>query len=58
MNGAARIVAILSRLFGMTRVAMIPGTAQAKLEIIGIIDWPDKPTERMVLSIRYAARAR
>ena len=58
MKGAARIVAIRSRRFGMTRVAMIPGTAQAKLEIIGIIDCPDRPTDRIVLSIRYAARAR
>jgi len=29
MNGAIRIVAILSRLFSMVRVAMIAGTAQA-----------------------------
>ena len=30
----------------------MPGTAQAKLEIIGMIDWPDSPTERITLSIR------
>jgi hypothetical protein len=52
MNGAAIMVAIRSRLFGMTRVAIIPGTAQAKLEIIGMIDCPDKPTERIALSIK------
>ena len=52
INGAAMIVAILSRRLGITRVAMMPGTAHAKLEIIGMIDWPDKPTERIVLSIR------
>ena len=58
MNGAASMVAILSRRFGITRVAMMPGTAQAKLEIIGMMDWPDKPAERITLSIKYAARAR
>ena len=52
MNGAAMMVAIRSRRFGMTRVAMMPGTAQAKLEIIGMIDCPDKPTERIARSIR------
>ena len=58
INGDAKIVANRSRLFGMTRVAIIPGTAQAKLDIIGIIDCPDKPTERIRRSKRYAARAR
>ena len=38
MNGAARIVAMRSRRFGMTRVAMIEGTAQAKLDSSGITD--------------------
>ncbi len=52
MNGAAIIVAMRSRRLGMTRVAMMPGTAQAKLEIIGMIDWPERPTERMARSIR------
>ena len=52
MNGAAKIVAIRSRRFGMTRVAMMPGTAQAKLEIIGMIDWPERPTERITRSSR------
>ena len=52
MNGAARIVAIRSRRLGMTRVAMMPGTAQAKLDTIGMIDCPERPTERITRSIR------
>ena len=58
MNGAARIVAMRSRRLGMTRVAMMAGTAQAKLDSIGITDWPESPTPRMTRSIRKAARAR
>ena len=58
MNGAARIVAIRSRRFGITRVAMIAGTAHAKLDSSGITDWPDNPTERIARSTRNAARAR
>jgi len=46
------IVAIRSRRLGITRDAIMPGTAQAKLEIIGIIDWPDNPTDRIVRSMR------
>ncbi len=38
MNGAARIVAMRSRRFGITRVAMIDGTAHAKLDSSGIMD--------------------
>ncbi len=38
MNGAAKIVAMRSRRFGMTRVAMIDGTAHAKLDNSGITD--------------------
>ena len=58
MNGAAKIVAMRSRRFGITRVAMIDGTAQAKLDSSGITDCPDKPTLRMARSTRNAARAR
>ncbi len=43
MNGAAMIVEMRSRRFGMTRVAMIDGTAQAKLDSSGITDCPDRP---------------
>ena len=52
MNGAASMVAMRSRRLGITRVAMMPGTAQAKLDTIGMIDCPDKPTERITRSIR------
>ena len=52
MNGAARIVAIRSRRLGITRVAMIAGTAHAKLDSNGITDCPDKPTARMARSTR------
>ena len=58
MNGAARIVAIRSRRFGITRVAMIDGTAHAKLDRSGITDWPESPTARIARSTRNAARAR
>ena len=58
MNGAARIVAMRSRRFGITRVAMMDGTAQAKLDKSGITDWPESPTERIARSTRNAARAR
>ena len=57
MNGAARIVAIRSRRFGMTRVAMIAGTAHAKLESSGITDCPDNPT-RAHRAIDEECRAR
>jgi len=42
----------------MTRVAIMEGTAQAKLLSMGITDWPESPTLRMARSIRKAARAR
>ena len=54
--GAARIVAIRSRRSGITRVAMMPGTAQAKLDSIGMKDWPDRPTERIRRSTMKATR--
>mgnify|MGYP001376382683 CR=1 FL=1 len=58
MKGAAMIVAIRSRLSGMTRVAIMPGTAQAKPEINGITDCPESPAARMARSIRKAVRAK
>jgi len=57
VNWKATLLVFVATLL-ITRVAMMPGTAQAKLEIIGMIDCPDRPTERIVRSIRYAARAR
>jgi len=43
MNGAIRIVAILSRLFSMVRVAMIAGTAQAYADNRGMNAFPFSP---------------
>lgn len=57
MSGAARIVAI--RVFDepMVRVAMIPGTAQAKEESMATKARPSSPVAAMMRSMRYAARA-
>ena len=57
MSGATRIVASRSRRFSMTRVAMIPGTAQATEDSIGMNDLPLRPQRAISLSIRNAARA-
>src|SRR5216683_2840901 len=43
MSGATRMVANRSRRFSMTRVAMMPGTAQATDESIGMKDLPLSP---------------
>ncbi len=51
------MVARRSRRFSMTRVAMIPGTAQATLDSIGMNDLPLRPQRDISLSIRNAARA-
>ena len=56
MKGAARMVARRSRRSGITRVAMMPGTAQAKLESMGMKDWPESPTERIRRSTMKATR--
>ena len=40
----------------MVRVAMIPGTAQAKLDSNGMNARPDRPTPCISRSIRKAAR--
>ncbi len=58
MNGATRMVASRSRRSGITRVAMIPGTAQAKLESMGMNEWPESPVARIRRSIRKAKRIR
>ena len=58
ISGAIMIVAMRSRRFGIVRVAMMPGTAQAKLESSGMNARPDSPTLPMSRSSRYAARGR
>jgi len=50
------MVAKRSRRSAITRVAMIPGTAHAKLESIGMNDWPESPEKRITRSMRNAAR--
>jgi hypothetical protein len=57
MKGAIMIVAIRSLGFSIVRVAMIPGTAQAKLLSKGTKALPCKPTARIIRSVRNAARA-
>jgi hypothetical protein len=58
ISGAIMIVAMRSRRFGIVRVAMMPGTAHAKLESSGMNARPDSPTEPINRSSRYAARGR
>ena len=58
MSGAIRMVSQRSRQWLMVRVAMMPGTAQAKLESSGMKDRPDRPTVPMRRSMRKAARGR
>ena len=58
MSGAIMIVASRSRRFGMVRVAMMPGTAQAKLDKSGMKERPDRPTLPITRSSRKAARGR
>ena len=41
----------------IARVAMMPGTAQAKLDSSGMKARPCRPAPPMILSIRKAARA-
>ena len=57
MSGATRIVASRSRRFSMTRVAMMPGTAQATDESSGMNDLPLSPQRDITRSMRNAARA-
>ncbi len=57
ISGAVRIVARRSRRFSMTRAAMMPGTAQATDDSIGMNDLPLRPQRDISLSIRNAARA-
>ena len=51
------MVARRSRRFSITRVAMMPGTAQAIDDSMGMNDLPLSPQRDINLSIRKAARA-
>ncbi len=57
ISGATRIVARRPRRLEMTRVAMMPGIAQAKLDNSGMKARPCSPAPPMMRSIRNAARA-
>ena len=58
ISGATRIVASRSRGSWMLRVAMMPGTAQAKLDSSGMKLRPDRPAFDISRSSRNAARGR
>ena len=58
ISGATRMVSQRSRQWVMVRVAMMPGTAHAKLDSSGMNDRPDKPTVPITRSSRKAARGR
>ena len=58
MNGVTRIVASLSRLFSMVRVAIIAGTAHAYAESRGMKALPFRPIVRITRSAISAALAR
>jgi hypothetical protein len=57
ISGATRMVVNRSRRLSMTRVAMMPGMAQAKLDSSGMKARPCNPAPPMMRSIRKAARA-
>ena len=57
ISGATRMVVSRSRLLSITRVAMMPGMAQAKLDSSGMKARPCRPAPPMIRSIRKAARA-
>ena len=58
ISGATRMVARRSRGSWMLRVAMMPGTAQAKLDSSGMNERPERPAEAIMRSSRNAARGR
>ena len=58
ISGATKIVVKRSRGSLILRVAIIPGTAQAKLDSNGINARPLKPALNMSLSSKNAARGR
>ena len=57
VSGATRMVVSRSRFWSITRVAMMPGMAQACDESSGMKARPCSPAPPMILSIRKAARA-
>ncbi len=57
ISGATRMVVSRSRLLSITRVAITPGMAQAKLDSSGMKARPCRPAPPMILSSRKAARA-
>ncbi len=52
ISGAIRIVVSRSRRFSMTRVAMMPGMAQANDDKSGMNDLPLRPTRVITRSIK------
>ena len=58
MSGATMMVARRSCQLAMVRVAMMPGTAQAKLDSSGMKARPDSPTLPIKVSSKNAARGR
>ena len=58
ISGAIMMVARRSRQLAMVRVAMMPGTAQAKLDRSGMKARPDRPTLPISVSSKNAARGR
>lgn len=57
ISGATMMVVSRSRLLSITRAAMTPGMAQAKLLSNGMKARPCSPAPPMIRSIRKAARA-
>ena len=58
MSGAIMMVTSRSRQWVMERVAITPGTAQAKLDNSGMNERPDSPTVPITRSSKKAARGR
>ena len=58
MSGAIMMVTSRSRQWVMERVAITPGTAQAKLDSSGMNERPDNPTVPITRSSKKAARGR
>ena len=58
IKGASMMVARRSRQLAMVRVAITPGTAQAKLDSRGMKARPDSPTLPIKVSSKNAARGR
>jgi hypothetical protein len=56
IRGATIMVIKRSLRSSIVRVAIIPGTAQAKEESIGIKDFPESPDHRNIRSTKKAAR--